>query len=255
MPLLTYGNLGVIAEVPDVVPKVPVLYLHGWGRSRRDLKHLERLRPGMLLDLPGFGASPAPTKAIGSKEYAVQALEAITQWMDTQLTNSQCSNTQHVIVGHSFGGRVALQLAALAPHQVRGLIISGTPLFRDHANQKLPLTFRTVKKMRQLGLIGEARLDAARRKHGSVDYLATSGVMREVFVRVVNESYEEALSEIRCSTAFVWGTGDSAAPVADAVKAQQMVHGSVLETRECGHNIHIDHPEIFLDFIDRFSKR
>lgn len=258
MPLFTYGNLGVIAEVPDVVPEVPVVYLHGWERSRRDLKHIERLRPGMLLDLPGFGSSPVPTKAIGSKEYAIQVLEAITQWTIThgtykQHTTTQSPNTKHVVVGHSFGGRVAIQLALLAPQKIRGLIISGTPLFRNHPHQKSPLSFRAIKKLRQLGLVSEARLESARRKHGSVEYLATSGVMREVFVRVVNESYEQALSQIRCPTAFVWGTQDSSAPVADAVKAQKMVNGSFLETRKCGHNIHISHPEVFVDYIDRFS--
>ena len=246
MPVATFGTLGLIAEVPSAPVDVPIVYLHGWGRSRHDFAAVASQRPGMSPDLPGFGSSVQPPEAMGSSGYATVVLEAITEWT---------GSNRLVLVGHSFGGRVALQIAATAPHSVSGLIIAGTPLFRNHTSRKPPLWYRTIRKLNKLGLASDGRLDSARKKYGSADYLAATGVMREIFVKVVNESYEAELAQIRCPTAFVWGRTDSAAPVEDARRAHRIVNGSILEERDCGHDIHLQHPELIVELIDRFVQQ
>ena len=246
MPVATFGTLGLIAEVPSAPVDAPIVYLHGWGRSRRDFAEVASQRPGMSPDLPGFGSSVQPPGAMGSSGYATVVLEAITEWTGSDRV---------VLVGHSFGGRVALQIAATAPHSVSGLIIAGTPLFRNHTSRKPPLWYRSVRKLNKLGLASDARLDSARKRYGSADYLAATGVMREIFVKVVNESYETELAEVRCPTAFVWGRSDTAAPVEDARRAHRIVDGSVLQERDCGHDIHLEHPELFVELIDRFVQQ
>lgn len=246
MPVATFGSLGLIAEVPAAPPLVPIIYLHGWGRSRTDFAPVANQRPGMLLDLPGFGSSAQPPVAVGSAEYATAVLEAVTEWTDSERV---------LLVGHSFGGRIALQIAATAPESVRALIIAGTPLFRASSPTRPPLAYRAARRLHRLGLASEAHLESARRKYGSADYLAASGVMRDILVKVVNESYETELTQIRCPTAFVWGRADSAAPVEDARQAQQIVEGSILEERDCGHDIHLQHPTLFVEMIDRFAQQ
>ena len=249
MPVTTFGKLGTIAEVPEVTPAVPVVYLHGWGRSRQDFAAIARQRPGMAIDLPGFGSSPPPQAAMGSRDYATHVLEASKQWAGSEPL---------LIVAHSFGGRIGLQLAASAPAAVRGLIIAGVPLFRDQSKRKPskrkpPLRYRTIRTFHKLKVTSDSQLERARLKYGSADYVAATGVMREVFVKVVNESYEPQLTRIRCPTAFVWGTLDTAAPLSHARRAHQMVAGSTLETRDCGHDIHLEHPHLFVELIDRFT--
>ena len=246
MPVATFGTLGLIAEVPSAPVDVPIVYLHGWGRSRRDFAAVASQRPGMSPDLPGFGSSVQPPEAMGSSGYATVVLEAITEWTGSDRV---------LLVGHSFGGRVALQIAATAPHSVSGLIIAGTPLFRNHTSRKPPLWYRTIRKLNKLGLASDGRLDSARKKYGSADYLAATGVMREIFVKVVNESYETELAEVRCPTAFAWGRSDTAAPIEDARRAHKIVNGSILQERDCGHDIHLEHPELFVEMIDRFVRR
>ncbi|MCQ3813670.1 MAG: alpha/beta hydrolase [Acidimicrobiia bacterium] len=259
MPVTTFGTLGTIAEVPAVTPAVPVVYLHGWGRSRQDFAAIARQRPGMAIDLPGFGSSPPPPAAMGSRDYATHVLEASKQWAGSEPL---------LIVAHSFGGRIGLQMAASAPAAVRGLIIAGVPLFRNHSRRKPsrrkpskrnhskrkpPLRYRTIRTFHKLKVTSDSQLERARLKYGSADYVAATGVMREVFVEVVNESYEPQLTQIRCPTAFVWGTFDTAAPLSHARRAHQMVAGSTLETRDCGHDIHLEHPHLFVELIDRFT--
>ena len=241
MPVATFGTPGLIAEIPSTLPVVPIVYLHGWGRSRHDFAYIASQRPGMSLDLPGFGSSVRPPVAMDSRGYAKQVLEAITEWAGPE---------KAVLVGHSFGGRVAIQIAASSPRSVRGMIIAGTPLFRKESTGKPPLFYRAARRLNRLGLASDARLESFRQRYGSADYLAATGVMRETLIKVVNESYETELAQIRCPTAFVWGQTDTAAPVEDARQAHQIVDGSVLEERDCGHDIHLEHPELIVEAID-----
>ena len=198
----------------------------------------------MSLDLPGFGSSVQPTEPMGSSGYATVVLDAVTQWTGSRRV---------LLVGHSFGGRVALQIAAAAADSVCGLIIAGTPLFRNQTSPRPPLLYRTVRRLNRLGLASDSRLETARSRYGSADYLAATGVMREIFVKVVNESYENELADIRCPTAFLWGRSDTAAPIEQARRAQRIVDGSILEERDCGHDVHLEHPELFVETIDRFA--
>ena len=52
---------------PDT-PKI--LALHGWARSRVDWLPVSRDCSALAVDLPGFGASPRPPAAWGSRDYA-----------------------------------------------------------------------------------------------------------------------------------------------------------------------------------------
>src|SRR5436309_7264659 len=84
-----------------------VLALHGWRRTHRDFDRVLAGIDAIALDLPGFGASPEPPDAWGSAAFA----DAITPVLDT-------FDTAPVVLGHSFGGRVAVQLAAAYPDRV-----------------------------------------------------------------------------------------------------------------------------------------
>jgi len=64
------------------------------------------------------------------------------------------------------------------------------------------------------GVISDARMQAAREKNYAEDWRNATAGMRPVFVNLVNENYDDAISAIRCPLRLVWGEGDAAAPVA-----------------------------------------
>jgi pimeloyl-ACP methyl ester carboxylesterase len=67
-----------------------------------------------------------------------------------------------------------------------------------------------------------------------------------VFVRLVNETYEEQLRTIECPVAFVWGQQDTAAPVAIAEAAREMVGRlASFEVVDAGHDVHRAHAEAY----------
>lgn len=199
-------------------PSAPVLALHGWGRSHLDWAGVLDATGGLALDLPGFGATPPPAEAMGAVGYAT-AVEPVLDALGGPL----------VIAGHSFGGRVAVHLAARRPDAVTGLVLAGVPLVRlPGSRPRVAWRYRVVRGARRLGLVAESRLARARHRYGSADYRAASGVMREVLVRVVAESYEEPLATIGCPVRLVWGEADRVVPPAVAERALELLAAGTL---------------------------
>lgn len=213
MALRAFADGSFFAEAGGESP-AEVLALHGWGRRGSDFAtSLEGLNY-LAVDLPGFGASPPPAQPTGARGYA----DAIKPALDHL-------SARPILVGHSFGGRVAVALAAAHPGRFRGMVLTGVPLVRG-ASTKSPLPFRLARWAHKRGLVSEKRMESLRRRYGSADYRAASGVMREVLVIAVNESYESELRALSAPVCLVWGANDSDAPVAVAQAAASVLRAA-----------------------------
>jgi len=202
-----------------------VLALHGWRRDHSDFAGVigpgskYGPSPSLAIDLPGFGASPVPPDAWGSGEYA----SLVAQMLD------EVAAGPVVVLGHSFGARVAVHLAASRPDLVRALVITGAPMARiGGKRRKPPMAYRLTRAMNRAHLIPEATLDRARTRYGSPDYVAAQGIMRQVLVGVLAETYDEQLLALRCPVELVWGDDDTEAPLAVAEIVAAKVPGAVL---------------------------
>jgi pimeloyl-ACP methyl ester carboxylesterase len=215
----------LFAERTGTAP-VQVVGLHGWARSRADLAGPLAGLNALAFDLPGFGASPPPPAVWGSADYAVLVAEAVASLGRPQ-----------VLLGHSFGGRVAIKIAAAAPELVAGVVLAGVPLLRNRRAGASPAwRFRAGRWGHRHGLVSAERMDKLRYRYGSPDYRAATGVMRAVLVRVVNESYEADLAAVTCPVELVWGANDTAAPLAAARQACGLLRDGRLEVIEgAGH--------------------
>jgi pimeloyl-ACP methyl ester carboxylesterase len=197
-----------------------VLALHGWRRTHDDFSAMFDGRDGddggpavVAPDLFGFGATPPPPEAWGTAEYA-QALRALFE--EPGLLADRV-----VVVGHSFGGRVALRLAPLVPERIERLVLTGVPLLDRQGRTARPAAaYRLVRRLHRLGLLGDQRLEAMKSKYGSPDYRAAQGVMRDVLVRILAERYEDELPAIGGPVDLVWGELDTEAPLEAAERAE-----------------------------------
>ncbi len=221
-----------------------VLALHGWRRSHLDYVGLFGAdglgdgRSAVAVDLPGFGAAPPPPEPWGTAEYAkllVPLLEELAP--DGGLT----------VLGHSFGGRVALHLPGLAPRRVGRLVLTGVPLLpRQEAPARPDAGFRLVRQLHRMGLVGDARMERARRSHGSADYRAAEGVMRQVFVRTIAERYAPLLASLDGPVDLVWGACDDEVPVSVASEAAGLIPSASLTVLPgVGHLTVVEAPDAF----------
>jgi pimeloyl-ACP methyl ester carboxylesterase len=213
--LRAFADGALFAEaLGDGPPRV--LALHGWGRRGADYRHALAGLDALAVDLPGFGASPMPAVAMGAEGYA-KAIEALLDEFESP----------PVLVGHSFGGRVAVCLAAANPGRVGLLVLTGAPLVRIAPGRGPSPGYRLLRGLNRVGLISDERMEKIRRSRGSSDYRAATGVMRDVLVTVTNESYEPQLQSIEGPVVLLWGAEDREVPVAVAEKALLLISEGV----------------------------
>lgn len=203
----------VLAEKHGSTPP-RVVALHGWGRDGTDFETVLSGLDAVSIHLPGFGPAPAPESAWGTEQYAELVADAIAAYAPV------------VLVGHSFGGRVAVRLAAARPELVSGLVLTGVPLVRLTAPTPPPASYRLARWANRRGIISDRRMEAIRRRRGSSDYRAAQGVMRDILVRVVGETYDDALGALRCPVRMVWGQNDTDAPTDAGRVASERIGGA-----------------------------
>jgi pimeloyl-ACP methyl ester carboxylesterase len=187
-----------------------VIWAHGWGQDHRVfwglVRGLEQRAAHTLIDFPGFGGSPPPPAVWGTAEYA----DAIASFI------ASAPPARRLWVGHSFGCRVGLQLAARHPDLIDGLFLiaaaglrpSRTPLARLTIAAKVAL-FKALKTLDRLGL----NLAALKDRLGSADYRA-AGRMRPILVKVVREDLTEVARAVRCPVWLIYGALDTQTPPA-----------------------------------------
>lgn len=219
MALRAYGDGSLFGEASGTGPP-QVLALHGWARRGSDFAQSLQGFSSIALDLPGFGATPAPALATGAAGYA-RALEPVLSELPDPV----------VLVGHSFGGRVAVHLAATRPDRFKGLILTGVPLLRRVRTTKSPVVFRIARWAGKLGLIPGPTMERLRDRYGSADYRAADGVMRQILVIAVNESYEDQLAKLVLPVELLWGADDTEVPVAVAERAAALLSAAGVEVK------------------------
>jgi pimeloyl-ACP methyl ester carboxylesterase len=223
----------------------PVVLLHGWGTSGDSLssiaKALEDRFRLYAIDLPGFGWTPPPPAVWGTWDYASH----VEAFMDSAKIPSAS------VLGHSFGGRIALALAAQSPHRVRSLVLVASAGIRPRRGPAHALKVLAAKLGKRLfsfpmwGRLGERLVSAIPQRVGSRDY-RNAGPMRPTLVKVVNEDLRGMLSSIRVPTLIVWGDRDQEVPRSSMEIMAGAIRGSQLEVLEgAGHFPFVDRPDTF----------
>ena len=233
----------------------PVVLLHGWGASAESLggiaKTLEDQFRVFAIDLPGFGWTPPPPAAWGTREYAAH----VEAFMGSNGIHSPN------LLGHSFGGRIALALAAQSPHRVRRLVLVASAGIRANLRPRYYLKVGAAKLAKRVfsfpiwGRPGERILSTVHQRVGSRDY-RNAGQMRRTLVRVVNEDLRDVLSSVQAPTLIIWGDRDLEVSRSSMEIIAGGIRGSQLEIVEgAGHFPFVDMPERFGKLVRDFLCR
>ncbi len=232
----------------------PVLLLHGWGVDTKLLagvhQHLAEKFMAISLDLPGFGGSPAPSMVWGVYQYA-DFIEHFLYELKVE---------KPIVIGHSFGGRLTIILAARA---ITGKIIlcdsAGILPKRSGEYYARVYSYKAAKKVMSLPLLNkyaDKALAIWRKSNPSSDYQAADGIMRQIFVKVVNEDLQPLLAKINVPALLIWGENDDATPLWQGKLMEQLIPDSGLVVFEgCGHYAYLEQLPRFLSIIDCFLEQ
>lgn len=250
----------------------PVIFLHGLGGSLYTWRHLVGpLAPHyrlILFDLKGAGESPKP---YDGKYSMFDQAELISRFI---LQN----DLQHaVLVGHSFGGGVALlvalRLTQKDPSRLSGLILLDTISYP----QKLPGVIRMLR-MPVLGWLGLHLIPdqtKVRSMMKSLYYddskitpedvaayaapLSLPGAkyaFQQTARQIIPDHIDEIIGmypKIQVPTLIIWGREDKIIPLENGERLQQAMKNSQLIVIErCGHDPPDERPKMLIKVIREF---
>jgi len=126
-------------------PQATLLFIHGIGSSAREWDEVVKNLPDdvavLTIDLLGFGDSSRPHWA--SYNAHTQAISVMATLVKLRLIHRK-----FIIVGHSLGSLVAIELARKYPRIVDSLILCAPPLYRkDQTQRKIPRLDTLLKKL------------------------------------------------------------------------------------------------------------
>lgn len=234
--------------------KLPIVILHGWNLSREKYKNLSALlfKKGFSVyspDLPGFGKSEIPKKVFTLSDYVA----FVEQYMKRNKIK------RAIILGHSFGGRVAIKLAAANPQKIASLILTGVPGFLPASRAKIAFFLFLSKIGKKLfGLPGLTLFEESARRilykfARASDYQRTEGIMREAFKSIIKEDLILSMKQIACPALLIWGEKDGIVSEKIGKKMAKLVKLSKLviipNTR---HGLPWTHPDIFVAEVEKF---
>ncbi|MDR3255462.1 MAG: alpha/beta hydrolase [Synergistaceae bacterium] len=230
-----------------------VVFLHGWGASYSIFeKFLESMVENyrvVALDLPGFGASDEPPRGWSVDDYAGFVASFLAD------VGVSCP----ILIGHSFGGRVIIKLAASGLINIPKIILvdsAGIRPKRTFCQQARSVFYRFVKRLISIDFIQRkfpGALERWRMKHSSADYRSASPMMRECLVKAVNEDLTPCLSSISCPTLLVWGENDADTPLVDGRLMEKLIpDAGLVVLKNAGHYSFLDQSFAFARVLDSF---
>jgi len=217
------------------------LILHGWGSKAQRWDKVSEIIAGegfnvVVPDLPGFGESQEPEKPWNLDNYCIFVQEFARQ---LGLRNIY-------LLGHSFGGSLAVKFALKYPNQVEKLFLVGAACVRRKTlskslSKKIAKIFRIFSFLPFYSLVRKG----AYRYIFKSDYINNEGVMQKSYLKIIGEDLTGVLQSIKIPTAIIWGQNDNITPMEDAYLINKNIAGSKLVIIPGGnHDLERKNPEV-----------
>ena len=209
-----------------------ILILHGWGSNKEIMKQafdkrFEEYRV-VYLDFPGFGGS-SNDMILTTVDYA----SIVRLFIEAVGVNPT------VIMGHSFGGKVATLLNP--PHLV--LLSSAGVVTKKPWSIKLKIA--TFKFLKPLGMKKIRELFVA------PDAQGMSHEMYETFKNVVDEDFEDNFAQSKSRALCFWGKEDTATPLYTGEKIANLIKNSKFYPLDGDHFFFLANAQFIADEIKK----
>jgi pimeloyl-ACP methyl ester carboxylesterase len=222
----------------------PLVHLHGAGGLRMTPAHdlLSQVFRVIVFEMPGFGASPENLRSRTMPDLAM-TMAAAAQAMGLD---------SFYLMGTSFGGKVALWLAAQQPALVRALVLEAPAAIRPEGTQ--PVSGSPEEIARRLYAHPE-RIPVA----PAADPMQTAqslALVQRLRGPPRDAQLEDRLQHLLTPTLVLFGTLDSVIP-ADMGRLYKALLPSahLVFVYDAGHAIAAERPEAFAEVVVDFLQR
>ncbi len=248
-PESTFSYEGHEVTYIDVGTGKPVVFLHG---QASDITNFETVYPVigekyrvLALDYPGFGKSEKHEIKY-SEQFLIGVIDEL--YRETGIE-------QATIVGHSYGGCVAMIYGLARPDNVDAMVLispAGIQVFPDQVKQSLRASFtvetilnttveQAIDNYQRLGAEWTPELERyALRRAGLLangeDYKGYAHAMVQAMEIMLRTTVRKRIGETKISTLIIWGRQDALVPHFISAEAVKYIPHAKLETLEnCGH--------------------
>ncbi len=227
----------------------PVILLHGWGAEANTFSYVfDRFSDThqiYALDLPGFGLSEIPPDAWDASDYA-RIISIFFEKLNIDKAH---------LIGHSYGGRISIVLAAEQPEKVDKLILvdsAGIILPRPMTYHFKISLAKIGRLIRKCGTLGKRLADNIANRVGSSDY-KKAGPMRATMVKSVNQNLRPLLPKIQATTLLIWGENDIDTPISyGKIMQDEIPNAELVILKGAGHFSFLDKPKEFCQSVETF---
>jgi pimeloyl-ACP methyl ester carboxylesterase len=240
-----------------------ILILHGWAGSSKSWSKTKEILENQgfkvfVPDLPGFGVEKEPPFPWSISDYV--------DWVKKYCEKISQINGEFIepffLLGHSFGGRIAIKFAMKYPEKLKGLILVASAGITPRPKMKITF-FTFISKVGNL-IFSLPILEIFREPIRKLVYILTNArdyyflqgkVMKETFKKTIEENLTPYLSQIKMPTLIIWGDKDAMVPISDAYKMNKEISNSTLKIIPGGkHALNYQFPQKLAEIISNFLK-
>lgn len=227
----------ILTHYTDTNTKQPhtLLILHGWGHSSKNwettIPLLDKSYRYISLDLPSFGDTQSLPQPAGIPEYTNFVHQFICKLNLKSLS----------LLGHSFGGQIAVDFSLKHPQMVKKLILLSPACIRQ-SSPKTKLLSSVKKVIPFANRFGQF--------FHSADYANSSPIQKKVLSTILTQDFSNKLRDITQTTHIIWGSEDKEIPYSGKIIAESIPDSHLHLVYSSGHNPHLTHPQKLASIIN-----
>lgn len=224
-----------------------VILLHGWGQNTIMMDYIASFLCNHFkvynIDLPGFGKSDEPKEAMSIEDYV--------SFLNEFVKENNIENP--IIIGHSFGCRIALLYAYKYP--VHKMVLTGAAGVKPKRTIEWYFKVYTYKLGKIILKPFKGLSKNLQKNAGSEDYRNASEVMKGTLVKTVNFDITPYLKDIKPETLLVFGEKDDATPLYQGkIMEKQMPNATLVIFEGDDHYAYFHQGDRFNRVLEAFLK-
>lgn len=219
-----------------------LILMHGWGVDKTTFSKVEEELKNyytvLTFDFIGFGKSSTPIKPFSLDDY-LESVEALVKHLNI---------VNPIVVGHSFGGRVAIKYA-LRNDVKKLILVSSAGIIHFSLKTKLKIIkYKFLKNIYKL--FSKTKYQKLITSSGSDDYKKLNNVMKRTMTNVIKKDLKKYIKKINVSTLILWGYFDITTPYKDAIYFNKKIKDSRLITFfRSGHFCYLEEENKFINIL------